>query len=63
MKRILSLILLVFSLTLKAQLPFSIESLLNKDTASQEFRTLMTVTKMEELLDWQRTQNGAVIEK
>jgi hypothetical protein len=63
MKSALTIFLLVLAVTLKAQLPFAIETILNKDTASQEFRTLMTATKMEELTDWQRSQNGVVIEK
>ena len=56
-------ILLFTALYTQAQINFPLETLINKDTASEEFRTLLQSSKMEEIISWQRSQNGNIIER
>lgn len=62
MRLIMITFILSFATFLQGQDFFALENLVDKDTASDEFRSLLVSTKMEELADWRRMQNGAVIE-
>lgn len=58
MRLLLPILMLSVSIPTAAQLSFPLEKLVNKDTASAEFREMAKLSGMEELTAWARDING-----